>query len=292
MNVICLDAEFADNEELLELSIFNIEGSEIYHSFYRPERIRSWRTDIHHISPEMVENERCFRECRKDVERILSESDAVTGFAVGNDLRVLSHYGVRLPEDVTVIDVKDMYWYLRGRQEEMSPFFVPSLLVCANALGLEFSKAEAHSASADTEATVRCFNHLLEKFKSQESVADKEAVGLFMKRIEEEKSAYLEKCAAGFVKVFKSGNQYKLKFGQKEESDRHNLLMEIEVADRYKAEYELRKLLKKKEVPDKHSVYNLTAKLLTEIGSYKNEYDAEESAWCKKIVRNLSRLSL
>ena len=38
MNIICLDAEFADNEELLELSMFNAAGEEVYHSYYRPEK--------------------------------------------------------------------------------------------------------------------------------------------------------------------------------------------------------------------------------------------------------------
>ena len=94
------------------------------------------------------------------------------------------------------------------------------------------------------------------------------------------------------MKVIKAGDNYNLKYGRQQESDVRGLVMEVEVSDRYKAEYELRKLLKKKEVPDKHSVYKLSSKQLEDIRNYSNKYDAEESAWCKKIVRNLGRLTL
>lgn len=292
MNIICLDAEFADNEELLELSMFNAAGEEVYHSYYRPEKITNWRTDIHHITPEMVKNERTFADCRKEVGEMLASAFAVTGFAVDNDLRVLAHSYVEGMDEIRVIDVKDMFWYLRGRAEGMSPFAVPSLLVCANALGLEFAEEEAHSASADTEATLKCFRLLCDEFAGMEQCGEEEIIDRFAQHIMEAKAEFVKEQSRGYVKVYSMGPLHKLKFGHQPDVDRRNLLMEVEVADRYKAEYELRKLLKKKEVPDKFSVYKLTAKLLQEIGSYRNEYDAEESAWCKKIVRNLSRLTL
>ena len=71
---------------------------------------------------------------------MLASAFAVTGFAVDNDLRVLAHSDVEGMDEIRVIDVKDMFWYLRGRAEGMSPFAVPSLLVCANALGLNLLK--------------------------------------------------------------------------------------------------------------------------------------------------------
>ena len=292
MNIICLDAEFADNEELLELSAFNLEGKEVYHSYYRPVNIKTWRTDIHHITPEMVAHERTFAQCRREVQQLLDNAFALTGFAVGNDMRVLTRSGIEGLEEKRVIDVKDMYWYLRGRGEEMSPFAVPSLLVCSNALGLEFSEDEAHSASADTEATLKCFNLLLDEFKASEGVEAEDAVNRLRERIAQGIADFVEVMAAGYVKVFKAGELYKVKYGRLKEEDTRHLLMEVEVADRFKAEYELRKLLKKKEVPDKHGVYKLTPKLLDQIKGYRNTYDAEESAWCKKIIRNLGRLSL
>lgn len=292
MNVICLDAEFADNEELLELSAFNLAGEEVYHSYYKPADISYWRTDIHHITPEMVANERNFAACRGEVQSLLDEAFALTGFAVDNDLRVLTRAGIKGLDKKPVIDVKDMYWLQRGREEGMSPFGVPSLLVCSNALGLEFLESEAHSASADTEATLRCFNLLMEEFAVEEGKEGHDALTLMTERIEEAKADFVEEGARGYVKIFRAGDLHKVKFGKLPESDRRFLILEIEVADRYKAEYEIRKLLKKKEIPDKHSMYKLTNKLIEEVGKSSNTYDAEESAWCKKVVRNLSRLTL
>lgn len=294
MEIYCLDAEFTDSEELLELSVYNLEGTEIYHRYYKPVNVTEWRTDIHHITPEMVAEEQAFSECLDEVKEILDSSFALTGFAVSNDLRILSRSGITGLDTKRVIDVRDMYWYLKGREEEMSPFSVPSLIICANSLGLEFGEDEAHSATADTEATLRCFNLLFNEFKGNEGDAksEEDLVDLFGEKIEDAKADFVEVSAKGFVKVYKQGDYYKIKYNRIHEEENKGLVAEIEVDDRYKAEYEIKKLLKKKELPNRNGVYKLTAKLLEDIKNYRNTYDAEESAWCKKVVRNLSRLTL
>lgn len=294
MNIICLDAEFADNEELLELSIFNKEGEEFYHSYYKPERIDYWRTDIHHITPEMVAECLSFTKEMPRIQKIIDDADIVTGFAVDNDIRVLSHSGISSLEEKTVLDVKDMYWYVRGKNAAMNPFAVPSLIVCANSLGIEFNEDTAHSASVDTEFTLKCFNLLLSEYgqlKEDEKSLEK-LTAEFIDDIEDAKADFIAEGAKGFVRVFKAGDVYKIKYGHLPVEESGKLLLEVEVEDRYKAEYEIRKMLKKKEVPGKYSVYKLTPKLLDDIKKYHNAYDTEESAWCKKIVRNLSRLTL
>ena len=293
MNIYCLDAEFTENEELLELSVFNLEGEEVYHEFYRPENIKDWRTDIHHITPEMVADKPHFRERRKEVEKLLGEAYALTGFALGNDLRVLRRSEVGGLDDCRVLDVKDMYWYMRGRKEDMSPFSIPSLLVCSNNLGLDFSEDEAHSASADTEATLKCFRLLWDEFRTEEGTGAGEESDLdkFHTRIEEEIAKVVEESAKGFVKVYKNGPFHKLKFGRLSDSDKTGMLFEVEVADRFKAEYEIRKSLKKKEVPGKIGCYKLAPRQLDEIKRYTNTYLAEDSAWCKKILRGMGLFS-
>ena len=294
MNIICLDAEFADNEELLELSIFNKDGEEFYHSYYKPVHIDDWRTDIHHITPEMVADSPSFSEESENLQRIFNGADLITGFAVDNDIRVLEHSGITGLGDKAILDVKDMYWYIKGRETEMSPFGVPSLIVCANALDIEFDENIAHSASVDTEFTLRCFNILLEEYKSSDTGERSlnEIIARFITDVQNAKSEYIAEGAKGFVRVFKAGDVHKVKYGHLPAEESGKLILEVEVEDRYKAEYEIRKMLKKKEVPGKYSVYKLTTKLLDDIKNYHNTYDAEESAWCKKIIRNLSRLTL
>ncbi len=294
MDIICLDAEFAENEELLELSVFNLDGEEVYHQFFKPEKIKSWRTDIHHITPEMVASEKTFAQRREEVQTMLHAPFAITGFAVGNDLRVLTRSGIGNLETRRVIDVRDMFWYLRGIAQDMSPFSIPSLLSCAHALGLEFGEEEAHSASADTEATLRCFHLLIDEFRNGEGsgMEDEDMIDFFIGKIERAKACFVEEAARGYVRIFKTGDTWKVKYSRISEEDKRGLIAEVEVADRYKAEYEIKKMLKKKEVPGKRDTYKLTPRLIEDVKKYSNTYDAEESAWCKKVVRNLSRLTL
>lgn len=294
MNIICLDAEFAENEELLELSIFDLSGREVYHNYYRPEHIKVWRTDIHHITPEMVADKPFFKEKRGEVQEIADTCFAITGFAVGNDLRVLARSGVKRLESRRVIDVRDMFWFLRGRKSGMTPFAVPSLIACAGALGLDFGEDTAHSASADTEATLRCFNLLMDEYRGLNSGDQKEEdlVMAFIDDINSARAAFVEESARGVVRVMASKEFHVIHFGRNNDVEAKNIIMEIPVADRYKAEYDIRKMLKKKEVEGKRNMYRLTPKLIEDIRRYSNEYDEEESAWCKKVLRNLSRLSL
>lgn len=294
MDIICLDAEFAENEELLELSVFNLDGEEVYHQFFKPERIRNWRTDIHHITPEMVADKKTFAQCRREVQKLLEIPFAITGFAVGNDMRVLERSGIDNLETRRVIDVRDMFWYLRGISRDMSPFSTPSLLTCAHILGLDFGEEEAHSASADTEATLRCFHLLYEEFKNGEGAGmeDELAIDSFIGKIEQAKAHFVEEAAKGFVRIIKTDDTWKIRYSRQREDDKDGLVAEVEVADRYKAEYEIKKMLKKKEVPGKRDTYKLTPRLVDDLKKYSNTYDAEESAWCKKVVRNLSRLTL
>ncbi|MDE7109639.1 MAG: hypothetical protein K2O49_06715, partial [Muribaculaceae bacterium] len=261
--------------------------------YYRPENIKDWRTDIHHITPEMVADKPHFRDRKEKVEKLLGEAYALTGFALGNDIRVLSRSDVEGLEDMKVLDVKDMYWYMRGREEGLSPFSIPSLLVCANNLGLDFTAEEAHSASADTEATLRCFNLLWKEFVEKEGagLTDEETVEKFHASIDEERGKFIEESAKGYVKVMKNGPYHKLKFGRLQEPEKSGMLFDVEVADRFKAEYELRKSLKKKEVPGKTGAYRLGPKQLEEIRKYKNTYNAEDSAWCKKILKGMGLFS-
>ncbi len=294
MNIICLDAEFADNEEMLELSIYNKNGEEIYHSYFKPENIDDWRIDIHHITPDMVAKSPTFKSELKHVQALIDGSHVLTGFAVNNDLRVLSHSGIRNLEGKTILDVKDMYWLLKGKPADMSPFSVPSLIVCANALGLNFEEDTAHSASVDTLYTLKCFNLLLDEYIGPHGKSEltEPLIKKFISDIEEAKGDYIAEGAKGYVRIYKIGEVYKIKYGHLPAEESGKLLFEVGVEDRYKAEYEIRKMLKKKEIPGKHSVYKLTPKLIEAIKKYRNSYDAEESAWCKKIIRNLSKITL
>lgn len=52
---VCLDAEFVEGNELIELSIFALDRTQIYSQRFKPARYKNWDSSIHHITPEMVE---------------------------------------------------------------------------------------------------------------------------------------------------------------------------------------------------------------------------------------------
>ena len=96
---ICLDAEFAEGVEMLELAIMSGDGRMIYTQRFRPATLRRWRSYPHGITPEMVENEPLFAECRQEIQSIIDAASHVIGFAVAeNDLRKLRQEGIHTDE--------------------------------------------------------------------------------------------------------------------------------------------------------------------------------------------------
>ena len=50
MNVICFDTEMANGCELLELSVSDFDGSELFNRRFKP-KARTWSPKIHGITP-------------------------------------------------------------------------------------------------------------------------------------------------------------------------------------------------------------------------------------------------
>lgn len=288
--LICLDAEFTENNEILQLGVIDSEGNEIYNDYFKPAQSTRWRTDIHHITPEMVADKPSFDSCRPEVQRLFDDASILMGFALSNDIKVLAKEGVSGLENKPVLDIRDLFWFVRGRNSNMQLDSVPSLIACAHLLGLDFNEEAVHSASIDAALTLRCFDVLKNEFCSlyydEENPAD--IVAQIMERVKKEKEAYRRERASGYVKVVSHPKGYRLKFSYSKETDKKEQVLEVRVEDRYKAEYELRKLLKKKENPMWPGVYRLAPKQLEEIAAYRNQYSADESSWYRKVVKNPS----
>ncbi|MCM1111456.1 MAG: exonuclease domain-containing protein, partial [Clostridium sp.] len=110
MKIICMDAETTDRGEMLELSVFSFDGSEIYHHYFKPANARRWRTDIHHITPAMVADKPTAARCLPRIQSVIDDATHILGFAVDNDIRILEHSGVRRFERKRVIEVRQWYW--------------------------------------------------------------------------------------------------------------------------------------------------------------------------------------
>lgn len=305
--VICLDAEFANAEggaasarygqELLELSVFGFDGTEVYRSRFKPARHKVWNLVPHGITPQMVASAPGVKECLGTIQEVMDAAKYIVGFALENDLRELKAAGVRGLDAKHVIEVKHWFWIVYGLDHGLDLFNGIGLERCCEQLGIEFDEEVRHSASGDTEATLRCFRKLYDAFVEADEECD--ATTPFAKVVERFESVYGPRKreydrmqAAGYAYLTPRGEGlYRLDVVQK----RRNVapdsgVVEISVENRKLAERELRsKLARRMSRPGlyalKHSDFDMFSAYRA---PFSDDYDADEA----RLDKALSRLML
>lgn len=285
MNLICLDIEATDNGEMLELSVIShADRREVYHSFFRPATVRAWPNSqaVHHISPEMVKDAPSLKDQRGCIRKVIDAADGIIGFATDNDIRYLRGNGIPVADDKRIIDVRDWFWYYKGRHCDIEFGSTPRLAKCAEMMGFEFSEeSEAHSAANDTLMTLRLFDALV-----AEGGADlplEEAIGRFEELFDVERRLYAERMAHGFISLVRSPKGYLLKNSHLHPASEAESF--IEVAGRFEAEHDIRERLRKRETsPDSH-VYDLRKTDIEFFKSYINSYDPEKEEFYRHLMK-------
>ncbi|MBR2143866.1 3'-5' exonuclease [Anaerovibrio sp.] len=168
MHIACLDTESTStglSNEILDLSILNEEGETVHSQLYKPKKVKKWyyAQRVHGISPKMVEDKPFFASDIDKVQTIFDSSDMLLGFAIDNDIRLFEQYGLQHLSSKS-FDVKDLYWAVFKDDEGLDYYHVPNLVTCAENCGYEWREGSAHSAIADAEATLSCFNFLVERY--------------------------------------------------------------------------------------------------------------------------------
>lgn len=285
MNLICLDIEATDNGEMLELSVINhADCRTVYQSYFHPVTARSWPNSqaVHHITPAMVKDAPTVKKERRKIQTLVNAADGIIGFAVDNDIRYLTDNSIEVRDDIRIIDVRDWFWYYKGKHLDIEFGSVPRLAKCAEILGFEFSEeSEAHSAANDTLMTIRLFDALLKEAGMDLPLS--EAIDRFETLFEEERRLYAEKMARGFISLVRTPKGYLLKNNhQHPASDAEH---SIEVAARFQAEHELREKFRKRESATDPNHYDLRKSDIEFFLSYTNAYDAEK----EEFYRHLSK---
>lgn len=285
MNLICLDIEATDNGEMLELSVINhADCRTVYQSYFHPVTARSWPNSqaVHHITPSMVRDAPTVKKERKKIETIVNAADGIIGFAVDNDIRYLKGNNIPVREDIRVIDVRDWFWYYKGRYLDIDFGSVPRLAKCAELLGFEFSEeSEAHSAANDTLMTIRLFNALVEE--ADMGLPLEEAISRFETLFEEERKIHAEKMAMGFISLIRTPKGYLLKNNhQYPASDAEH---SIEVPGRFQAEHDLREKFSKRASVSDPSYFDLRRSDIDFFLNYRNEYDPEKEEFYRHLVK-------
>ncbi len=285
MNLICLDIEATDNGEMLELSVINhADCTTAYHSYFRPPTARNWPNSqaVHHITPEMVKDAPPIKRERNAIQKIISAADGIVGFAIDNDIRYLQGSNIEVSEDMRVIDVRDWFWYYKGKYLDIDFGSVPRLAKCAELLGFEFSEeSDAHSAANDTLMTIKLFNALLDE--ADPGLTLEEKISRFEQLFGEERRLHAEKMARGFISLIRTPKGYLLKNNHQHPAT--DAEFSIEVPGRFQAEHDIREKFRKREISSDLHLYDLRKSDIEFFKAYTNTYDAEKEEFYRHLMK-------
>lgn len=293
-----IDAEFVDNQEVIELSIWSLDGKEIYHKFFRPQEIRKWPVSegVHHISPADVAGCPSFSSCRAEIQRIFDDADYIVGFATSGDIAHLRRSGIKGLDRKEIIDIKHLFWLYVGIDRGYDYYTIPGLSRVSEMLGISFGEKGAHSASEDTLVTLKCFNELIrmvpgDLYPEPSEENFEKAIRRFHTDFELAKDAYERRKAHGWIWVHRpESGVYKIVFKHREPLENTGILAEVEVEDLPKAEGYVLSRYQRRMVPGHRNLYRLTKAELDELLHYSNEYGDEEEHTINKKLLQLRKL--
>ncbi|MBD5207897.1 MAG: 3'-5' exonuclease [Bacteroidales bacterium] len=292
--MLFIDCEFVDNQEIIELSAWNLHGEEVYHKFYKPTEIKEWPTSmaIHHITPQDVAKAPSFSRSLPEIQKLFDDASYIIGFATSGDINHLKAAGVKRLDEKHIIDVRDMYWLFIGQQAGKDYYSLPGLARCAEELGIEFGDKGAHSASEDTLVTLKCFEALCDHIEGN-PYADRtpegfrRAMDIYMTQFHEAKEEYERKRAMGWIIVtLLPDNLYKVQFKRAEPEDSPELVAKVNVADITRAESDLHVKLQRRQVMGRRGIYRLNKADIRAIRSYSNSFgNSEEHDLSRKLLK-------
>ncbi len=292
---VCLDAEFVEGDELIELSVYGLDRKEIYHQRFSPVHYSKWDSSIHHITPEMVADAPAFSECLPEIQEIIDNADALIGFAIENDIFHLERQGVERLQQKKILELRDWFWINHGKENGLDLFQGVSLEKVTAQLDVSFGTDGMHSASGDTLATLDCFLKLLDSFCQRNAIASDDiatATDRFAEVFAVEKEAYDRAHAEGYAVLLRIGdNGYTLRVRREEPQQSPRVAAIVRVADRKRAAVELHNMMARRPMLGK-GVYRLNNKDIDRFKAYTNGFDSEEHALFKKLEKLSSRFSV
>lgn len=159
---IVIDTEttgLADDDELLQVSIIDIDGSVLYNSYIRPYQHESWPSAqrINNISPQTVADAPYLHEVAFDIGRIVVDAPLIIGYNLDFDLGFLSCCGAIRPNDhAAYYDVMCVFaaaYTEDGRWRK--------LLECADYFEYDWhSHGGPHDSLEDARATLHCYKRM------------------------------------------------------------------------------------------------------------------------------------
>lgn len=173
---IVLDTETtglnAAEDELLQVSIIDNEGTVLFDSYIRPTQHTEWAEAerIHHITPEMVADAPTIAEVMPEINDILNRYDKIVGYNLKFDKAFLENNGAEFLS-TEYADVMKMFAPIYGEwNDQRGSYKWQKLTIAADYYGYDWSEhKEAHNSLGDCYATLHVYKEINEVIKNQKS---------------------------------------------------------------------------------------------------------------------------
>lgn len=165
--VIVLDTETTglradDNDEILSLTIIDLEGTVLFNELVKPENRKRWpkAQEINGITPAMVKDKLPLTAYRDQLQELWKRIDLVVGYNIPFDSDFIYSSGLALTPYVEEFDVMREFAPIWGKWDDYHGDYRWAKLVdCAK--HYKIGDFDAHSSLGDTEATRKCFLALI-----------------------------------------------------------------------------------------------------------------------------------
>lgn len=176
-NYIVIDTETtglnAAEDELLQVSIIDNEGTVLFDSYIKPTQHTEWAEAerVNHITPEMVDNSPTIEEVMPEINDILKRYDKIVGYNVKFDIGFLRENYAEFSEKVEQVDAMEMFAPIYGEwNEQKENYKWQKLTTAADYYGYDWSEhKEAHNSLGDCYATLHVYKEINEVIKNQKS---------------------------------------------------------------------------------------------------------------------------
>lgn len=173
---IVLDTETtglnAAEDELLQVSIIDNEGTVLFDSYIRPTQHTEWAEAerVNHITPEMVADAPTIAEVMPEINDILKRYDKIVGYNVRFDADFLKHNGAEF-SNAEYADAMKMFAPIYGEwNDQRGSYKWQKLTAAADYYVYDWSAhEEAHNSLGDCYATLHVYKEINEVIKNQKS---------------------------------------------------------------------------------------------------------------------------
>ena len=177
---IVLDTETtglnAAEDELLQVSIIDNEGTVLFDSYIRPTQHTEWAEAerVNHITPEMVADAPTIAEVMPEINDILKRYDKIVGYNVRFDADFLKNNGAEFADNTNFVDsMKIFSLYFSADNKRCK------LTEAADYFCYDWSEhKEAHNSLGDCFATLYVYKKLTTDTMTIERVIDGKRVGI------------------------------------------------------------------------------------------------------------------